>query len=244
MQQQQQQQPSSASLQTVAAPLRPGSVRAERVPLLVLPQQQQELPQQQQPMGEDEEEEQERDNRLVPLFWGLILLGWLGVLIFIGMLLSSDDTLAVHGLCGDLWEFMLIRTVCFGLEWAQAAAAFSGLENAARACAGVPTVERHQEGGCFDLLLGSNEAVRWFGTLVHFLFNAAFAVAGIIVVPRALADPAPCCVNALAAGSLTGTYTLGVLGWLYLISDGIQSGARGAWLAMRHKDLREFLDMP
>ena len=182
-----------------------------------------------------------RDRVVVPLFWGTLLAGWFAWLVVLCVLLSQDNTLAVNGLCGSLWSFMMVRTLLFGLEWLQAAVAFSGVENLIRQAVGLPTIDSHTEGGCFALLLGSNDLLRWVGTLVHFVYNGVLAIAAIAIVPESVFDHTPCCVNALAATSFTGTYTLAILGWVFLVSDCAQTAARGTWLAIRHGEARQLV---
>ena len=182
-----------------------------------------------------------RDRVVVPLFWGTLLAGWFAWLVVLCVLLSQDNTLAVNGLCGSLWSFMMVRTLLFGLEWLQAAVAFSGVENLIRQALGLPTIDSHTEGGCFALLLGSNDLLRWVGTLVHFVYNGVLAIAAIAIVPESVFDHTPCCVNALAATSFTGTYTLAILGWVFLVSDCAQTAARGTWLAIRHGEARQLV---
>lgn len=182
-----------------------------------------------------------------PMLWSVVLIGWFVVLVLLSVLLSGDNTLEVNGLCGALWPFMLFRTVCFGAEWLLEVAAFLGFESMMRNCIYARpnnnNNNRHdaKEAGCLSLFLGVNDAVRWFGVFMRFVVNAAFGLAGLVVVPRALVDPAPCCVNALSATSFTGTYTLGVLAWLLVVLDCMQGAARGTWLVMRHGDVREYL---
>ena len=182
-----------------------------------------------------------RDRVVVPLFWGTLLAGWFAWLVVLCVLLSQDNTLAVNGLCGSLWSFMMVRTLLFGLEWLQAAVAFSGVENLIRQALGLPTIDSHTEGGCVALLLGSNDLLRWVGTLVHFVYNGVLAIAAIAIVPESVFDHTPCCVNALAATSFTGTYTLAILGWVFLVSDCAQTAARGTWLAIRHGEARQLV---
>ena len=197
------------------------------------------------PYAPDDDDDSEsallRDRVVVPLFWGTLLAGWFAWLVVLCVLLSQDNTLAVNGLCGSLWSFMMVRTLLFGLEWLQAAVAFSGVENLIRQAVGLPTIDSHTEGGCFALLLGSNDLLRWVGTLVHFVYNGVLAIAAIAIVPESVFDHTPCCVNALAATSFTGTYTLAILGWVFLVSDCAQTAARGTWLAIRHGEARQLV---
>jgi hypothetical protein len=199
------------------------------------------------PKTDDEEDDDDsesamlRDRVVVPLFWGTLLAGWFAWLVILCVLLSQDNTREVNGLCGSLWPFMMVRTLLFGLEWLQAFVAFSGLENLARRAMGLPTIDSHTEGGCFALLLGTNDLLRWIGTLIHFVYNGVLAIAAIAIVPESVFDRTPCCVQALAATSFTGTYTLAILGWVFLVSDCAQTAARGTWLAIRHGEARQLV---
>ena len=195
---------------------------------------------------EDDEEDDEdgaqlRDRVVVPLFWGTLLAGWFAWFVILCVLLAQDNTLEVNGLCGSLWPFMMVRTLLFGLEWLQSFVAFSGLENLVRQAAGLPAIDSHADGGCFALLLGSSELLRWVGTLIHFVYNGVLAIAAIAIVPESVFDRTPCCVSALAATSFTGTYTLAILGWVFLVSDCAQTAARGTWLAIRHGEARQLV---
>ena len=190
---------------------------------------------------DDEDGAQLRDRVVVPLFWGTLLAGWFAWFVILCVLLAQDNTLEVNGLCGSLWPFMMVRTLLFGLEWLQSFVAFSGLENLVRQAAGLPAIDSHADGGCFALLLGSSELLRWVGTLIHFVYNGVLAIAAIAIVPESVFDRTPCCVSALAATSFTGTYTLAILGWVFLVSDCAQTAARGTWLAIRHGEARQLV---
>ena len=197
------------------------------------------------PVADPDDEEEDtgdlRDRVVVPLFWGTLLSGWFAWLVVLCVLLSQDNTLAVNGLCGSLWPFMMVRTLLLGLEWLQSIAAFSGLENVVRSLAGLPLIDSHTEGGCFALIVGSSDLLRWVGTFIHFIYNGVLALAAIAVVPESVFDRTPCCANALAASSFTGTYTLAIMGWIFLVSDCAQTAARGTWLAVRHAEVRPLM---
>jgi hypothetical protein len=62
-----------------------------------------------------------------------------------------------------------------------------------------------------------------------------------VIVPESVFDHTPCCVNALSATSFTGTYTLAIFGWVFLVSDCAQTAARGTWLAIRHGEARQLV---
>jgi hypothetical protein len=178
----------------------------------------------------------EESNMLMPLFAALILLGcfvWVSVTF---ALLEADSTLMVHGLCGRLWEYMLIRTIAFTLELLQALLLYMDAENWMRQCLGMNQLEEEETGGCFALLFGGGETTAWWAAFVHFLYNLGFAFAGAIIVPAAVVDAAPCCVNALAASSFTGTYTLASFAWVHLALDCVQTTVRGTWLAHRRAE--------
>jgi hypothetical protein len=192
-------------------------------------------------MDTSEREDQKAETLVAAAFWAVVLTGWFVWLVILGVLLSQDNTLIVNGLCGNLWQFMLVRTILWGFEWLQAVFTASGLENWVRALAGLEHIESHHEGGCFALLLGSSALLRWVGTLLHFVYNASLAVFAVVVVPSAVIDNAPCCVNALAASSFTGTYTLATFGWVFLVIDCMQAAARGVWLVMRHGEVYQRL---
>jgi hypothetical protein len=175
-------------------------------------------------------------NRLcVPLFAVFLLLGWLVWICLTFALLASDNTLAVNGLCGQLWDYMLIRTLGFLVEMLLTAAQLLDVESMVRACAGVQPLGADDEGGCCALMAGGEGVVvEWMGTLGRFVYHCAFGLAGAVVIPSAVVDRAPCCANALAATSLTGTYTLAAFAWVYLFGDWIQAAVRGTWLVHRH----------
>ncbi len=107
-----------------------------------------------------------------------------------------------------------------------------------RGCIGAEQLRSDESGGCCPLLFGESDGTAWGATFCQFVYNAGFALAAVFIVPAAVVDAAPCCVNALAASSFTGTYTLASFAWVYLALDSAQAVARATWLVHRHANMR------
>ena len=214
--------------------------------------------------------EEDGDVLCVSLFTLFLLLCWLVWLILISILLVGDDTVmgGSHS-CGNLWEFVLIRTICFALEYAQVIINLFVREMGLTQCFlcsvfgysasndenAMPYNNENDtdhvesasnDATCFELALGNSLVAIWTATLFHFCYNAAFAIAALIVLPPLLMrsyDPnesahqnasVSACLDALSSGSFTGTYTLALFAWGYLIIDGGQAIGRGVWLSHVH----------
>jgi len=189
----------------------------------------------------------------VALFYVLFGGLWFAWIVIVLILLIQDSSLDANGQCGYLWEFMLVRTACFGIEFLQKLLEKCILDDeAGRACLGISSSrdlslfphpssssygggasEPHQallpqqpggggwqeDDGCFELVAGQSPLMRSIGFFVRFVYNGGFVIAALLIVPNALMDHAPCCLKAMSSNSFTGTYTLAVFAWAYLVLD-------------------------
>ena len=160
------------------------------------------------------------DELWTAIFGVLLLCGWLAWIVICGVLLVQDSTPQVQLLCGSLWTYMEARTACFAFELLfLLVQLFLSMSNS-----------EDDEGG----LCGSSPAGRWWGWFVHFVYSLVFAIIGVAVLPAALIDHTPCCLNALSESSFTGTYTLAIFAWMYFILDTVHASALGMWLVQTH----------
>jgi len=199
--------------------------------------------------NDDDDATRESSDVCVALFYVLLGVLWLAWIVVVLVLLAQDPSLDANGQCGYLWEFMLVRTVCFALELTQRVIEKCVLEDeAGRACLGLED-EQHQQllpssaqanddDGCLDLIAGQSPLMHSVGLFVRFAYNGGFVIAALLILPNALMDHAPCCLKAMAASSFTGTYTLGVFAWAYLVLDCVMTTAYAIALLQRRDTVR------
>jgi len=165
------------------------------------------------------------------------------------VLLQSSNTQEVRTACGHaLWEFLLVRTIFLLLELLQIG--FKHLLSLAFDDASGAPLDADDGGGNDNEALFHSAAAGdgriaprsrkddteeggWYGGLIHLVYNFGFAMYATFVVPTALVDHAPCCTNALASASFTGTYTLAAFAWIYFTVDWVQVIVRGLLFLVR-----------
>ena len=172
------------------------------------------------------------DELWTAIFGVLLLCGWLVWIVLCGVLLVQDSTPQVQFLCGNLWTYMEARTACFAIELLLLLVQLFFLSPSSSSTTGMTSLEEDEE-GCAGLC-GSSPVARWWGWFAHFVYSLVFAIISIAVLPAALIDHTPCCLNALGASSFTGTYTLAIFAWMYLVLDIVQASALGMWLVQTH----------
>ena len=176
-------------------------------------------------------EDDNGDELWTAIFGVLLLCGWLAWIVLCGVLLVQYSTPQVQLLCGTLWTYMEARTACFALELLFMLVQLFFIST--------PTTNNsvgfeEEEDGCAGLFCGSSPAARWWGWFMHFVYSLVFAIIGVAVLPAALIDHTPCCLNALSESSFTGTYTLAIFAWMYFILDTVHASALGMWLVQTH----------
>ena len=175
------------------------------------------------------------------LFALLLLCGWIAWVVICAVLLAQDQTPEVAHRCGNLWVYLEARTICFGLEVLESVGMLGGVESTLRACCGCAPLAQDADGGCVQGILGRHNGVgRWYAWCLHFLMNMGFAITGLAVLPPALMNGPPNCLDALSASSFTGTYTLGIFAWLYLILDLVLTGGIATWLVQSWQSSSSF----
>ena len=175
------------------------------------------------------------------LFSMLLLGGWIAWVVVCSVLLAQDQTPEVAHRCGDLWVYLEARTICFGLELLETVVMLVGVERGTRACCGCAALPQDEDGGFVEGVMGRHNGTgHWYAWALRFLMNLGFAITGAVVLPPAIMTDAPNCLDALSASSFTGTYTLGIFAWLYLILDLVLTGGIATWLVQSWQSSSSF----
>jgi hypothetical protein len=136
-------------------------------------------------------------------------------LLFVFVLLQGSNTPAVTTACGGaLWIYMLLRALGWMLELLQ-----------------LCCCTMYQLGAEGEEIHSLSSL--WYVELAYLIYCVGFALYATFVVPSALVDRAPACECALNEASFTGTYTLAVFAWLFLVVDWLQVVVRGLLFVAR-----------